>query len=207
VPLILADDSASDVASGGCCRAATEGVIPTHARTTVVADLGDQAIGFRQWREWRGSLRRCREGQGKRDSNQSDHFTSSSVTSRGTRRLIELGSDQTPEAHAFSRGCREGGRHQVPQRRLDGTTPTFDVADVQSTLVSSLTEEDSSPVGLFLGPCLARREGQRIPRAWSNSLCFVDAGRVAIAIACPVHGLLNVIDNCHDGGARIVGLV
>jgi hypothetical protein len=122
--LVVADDIAADVPSRGCSGTATESLIPPHPRTTVVADLRDHAVRFLQWREWSGGSRRCCESQGERDSDQSDHFTSSSDTSRGTRRLIKLGSDQTPEAHAFGVGAGRGRRHQVPQRRLDVATPT-----------------------------------------------------------------------------------
>src|SRR5262245_29108856 len=79
------------MASGGCGRAATECFIPPHACTTVVADLRDHVVRPMQWRERRSGLRRCREGQGKSDSDQSDHLAYSSIDLLGgTRRLIEL---------------------------------------------------------------------------------------------------------------------
>jgi hypothetical protein len=73
------DDSAADVASGGCSRAATESLIPTHTRATVVTDLRDHAVLLMKLWEWHG-LHRRRHGYGKSsNSDQSDHFTSSSI--------------------------------------------------------------------------------------------------------------------------------
>jgi NAD(P)-dependent dehydrogenase (short-subunit alcohol dehydrogenase family) len=42
--VVASDDSATDVALGGCSRAATESLIPTHTRATVVTDLRDHPV-------------------------------------------------------------------------------------------------------------------------------------------------------------------
>ena len=76
--LVAGNDSAADVATGGCGRAATERIIPTHTRATVLTDLRDHAVLLVKLWERHG-LGRRREGQGKSNSDQSDHFMSNSA--------------------------------------------------------------------------------------------------------------------------------
>src|SRR5262249_53722621 len=83
----------------------------------------------------------CCENQGKSDSDQSDHFMSSSVTSRGSRRLIKWGSDQTPQARALRVGAGRDIGTKVPQRRLDVGHTDFDVADVKILLLANSCAE------------------------------------------------------------------
>jgi hypothetical protein len=77
--LLTDDDTATDMAVSGCGRAATESFIPPHTRAAVVADLRDHAVLLMKLRE-RHSLHRRRHGYGKSsNSDQSDHFTASSI--------------------------------------------------------------------------------------------------------------------------------
>jgi len=73
------DHTAANMATGGCGRATTESFIPAHTRAAVVTDFCDHAVLLMKLREWHG-LHPCRHGYGKSsNSDQSDHFTSSSI--------------------------------------------------------------------------------------------------------------------------------
>jgi hypothetical protein len=96
--LVSSDNSAANVASSGCGRAATECFIPAHARATVVTDLSDHAIRLMERRDGHG-LYRCRDGQDKGDSDQPDHFFSPLERYKSVDpnwRADQLGLDQTP---------------------------------------------------------------------------------------------------------------
>jgi len=76
---LAGDDTAANMATGGCGRATTESFIPAHTRAAVVTDFCDHAVLLMKLREWHG-LHPCRHGYGKSsNSDQSDHFTSSSI--------------------------------------------------------------------------------------------------------------------------------
>jgi len=68
---VASDHSPADVAAGGCSYAATIDVV--HTRAACVADLRDHAVRLMKRRNGHG-LYRCREGQGKGNSDQPDHF-------------------------------------------------------------------------------------------------------------------------------------
>jgi hypothetical protein len=77
--VVAGDDSAANMAMGGCGRATTESFIPAHTHAAVVTDLRDHAVLLMKLRERHG-LHRRRHGYGKSsNSDQSDHFTSSSI--------------------------------------------------------------------------------------------------------------------------------
>jgi hypothetical protein len=67
---VAADDSAADVAAGGCSYA--DAVNHVHTRAACVADLSDHAVRLMKRRDRHG-LRGCCDGQGKDNSNQPDH--------------------------------------------------------------------------------------------------------------------------------------
>jgi hypothetical protein len=58
---VACDDSAADIAAGGCGRAATECFIPAHPRAAIAANLRYHAVRLMKRRERHG-LRRCCEG-------------------------------------------------------------------------------------------------------------------------------------------------
>jgi hypothetical protein len=70
--LVACDHSAADMAAGGCCRAATECVIPLHSRATCLTDLGDHVVCLMK-RRGRHCLGGACEGQSKRNSDEPNY--------------------------------------------------------------------------------------------------------------------------------------
>ena len=168
------DHSPADVAAGGCSYAATIDVV--HTRAACVADLRDHAVRPMQWREWSGGLRRCREGQGKGDSDQPDHFFPpfrevklQSVDPTGVR---SAKADQTPEA-LFARAGREDRHKRATSSARRGHYRRFDVAPRKILFYSRYTlmtnqfqPQHSEPCFILL--LLGRLAGSHLPASWGS---------------------------------------
>jgi hypothetical protein len=135
------DDAAANMATGGCGRATTESFIPAHTHAAVVTDLRDHSVLLTKLREWHGA---CTDVA----TTTANPATAINLiislpplsTSRRNSALDQIGMRSDARCARSPRGCREGHRHQVPRRRVNGATPTFDVASLGSTPLSALIQ-------------------------------------------------------------------
>ena len=159
-----ADDPAA-MAKGGSSHAGTVNSYPTWtagSRACVIVPCRPM-----QWREWSGGLRRCREGQGKGDSDQPDHFFLP-LNQSNYSRLIPTWRpiSELIRCQEYSRACREGRPAQeatssarwgaLPKVRCGprGTSLLLLPLDVHSLLSRSINRINHREISNGAGPAL-----------------------------------------------------